>query len=115
MVTFYRQIFGLPMGSPACPIFADLVLKLLEDEVSKQLGFGFSFFWRYVYHILTAVSADKIEEIEAVFNSYNKHIQFTVDQEINERISFLKVICILEGRSIKTDWFHNKTHGLAGI
>lgn len=55
-------------------IFADLVLEILEDEVIKRLGFRLLFCWRYVVDILTAVPADKIDEIKSVFNSYNRHI-----------------------------------------
>lgn len=51
---FYRQIFGSPMGSPASPVFADLILEILEDEVIKKLGFKLPFFYRYVDDIFTA-------------------------------------------------------------
>lgn len=106
---FYRQIFGSPMGSPASPVFADLVLEILEEMVIKKLGFKLPFFYRYVDDILTAVPMNKVDEIKKAFNSYNEHLQFTVEEENNGQISFLEALCIRCDRSIKTDWFHKAT------
>lgn len=33
---FYKQTFGAPMGSPSSPIFADLILEMLEEDVIKN-------------------------------------------------------------------------------
>lgn len=108
--TFYKQIFGSPMGSPASPVFADIILEILEEEVIKKLGFKLPFYYRYVDDILTAVPADKILETRLAFCNYNPNIQFTVEEEDNNQcISFLEVLCIRVDRSIKTDWFHKTT------
>ncbi|XP_037052022.1 uncharacterized protein LOC119085679 [Bradysia coprophila] len=96
---FYRQVFGSPMGSPASPVFADLVMEILEDDVIRKLKFKLPFYWRFVDDIITAVPADKVNETKAEFNRYNEHIQFTVEEEQDS----LKLIGII------------KTHGLAGI
>lgn len=106
---FYRQVFGSPMGSPASPVFADLVLEILEEEVIPKLRFRLPFYWRFVDDIITAVPADKVNEVKDAFNKYNKNIQFTVESEKDNRISFLEVLCIRDGRSIKTDWYHKDT------
>ncbi|XP_037034378.1 uncharacterized protein LOC119073176 [Bradysia coprophila] len=100
---YYRQVFGSPMESPASPVFADLVLEILEDDVIKKLPFKLLFYWRYVDDIITGVPADKVNEMKDAFNKYNKHIQFTVEEELNQRISFLEVLCIRHNRSIKID------------
>ncbi|XP_037034404.1 uncharacterized protein LOC119073200 [Bradysia coprophila] len=107
---FYKQIFGSPMGSPASPVFADLILEILEDEVIRKLGYKLPFFYRFVDDILTAVPVDKIQSTVQAFNKYNRNIQFTVEEEdSNHRISFLEVMCIRVGMSIKTDWYHKGT------
>lgn len=106
---FYRQIFGSPMGSPASPVFADLVLEILEETVIKKLGFKLPFFYRYVDDILTAIPMDKTNEMMATFNNYNKHLQFTIEEESDGKISFLETMCIRDFRSVKTDWFHKPT------
>lgn len=106
---FYKQIFGAPMGSPSSPVFADLILEILQDVVIKKLGFKLPFYIRYVDDILTAIPADKVQHIKSMFNSYNQHIQFTIEEEKNQRISFLELLCIRDNRSIKTDWYHKDT------
>lgn len=40
--------------------------------------------------ILKAVPKTKAEELKKLFHSYNEHIQFTVDPEINQCIPFLE-------------------------
>lgn len=106
---FYNQIFGCPMGSPSSPVFADLVMEILEDTVIPKLGFKLPFYWRYVDDILTAVPEDKVDIILEKFNSYNSHIKFTMEEEVDGQISFLEVLVIRNGRQIKTNWFHKQT------
>ncbi|XP_037048989.1 uncharacterized protein LOC119083380 [Bradysia coprophila] len=86
-----------------------MACEILEDEVIRKLKFKLPFYVRYVDDILTAVPADKVNEIKTTFNSYNQHIQFTVDVERDQKISFLELWCIRDGRSIKTDWYHKDT------
>lgn len=102
----YRQLFGSPMGSPASPIFADLILELLEEEVINKLKLKLLFFWRYVDEILTH---REVDEIKTAFNMNNFNIQFTVEGEVDGKIPFLEVVCIRRDRSIVTDWFHQET------
>lgn len=90
-------------------MFADLILEILQEEMIKKLHFRLPFFIRYVDDILTAIPADKVNEIKNVFNKYNQHIQFTIEEEKNQRISFLELLCIRENQSIKTDWYHKDT------
>lgn len=103
---FYQQIFGAPMGSPSSPVFADLILEILEEAVIKKLGFRLPFFWRYVDDVLTAVPEDKVDQVLIAFNQYNPHVQFTIEKENNQRISFLELLVIRDGCSIKLDWYH---------
>lgn len=74
--------------------------------VINKLGFRLPFFWRYVDDILSAVPADKVDQILEAFNRYNPHMQFTIEKENNQRISFLEVLVIRDGCSIKLDWYH---------
>lgn len=86
---------------PCSPVFADLILEILEDEVLSKL--------KSKIPILTVVPADKVNEIKYIFNKYNTHIQFTIEEEVNGQISLLEVLCIRQVRSIITDWFYKDT------
>ncbi|XP_046605015.1 uncharacterized protein LOC124297747 [Neodiprion virginianus] len=105
----YAQTYGLPMGSPLSPILSDLVLDDLEQYCLNKLDFKPSFFFRYVYDIITAVPSHKVAEMLSVFNSCHPRLQFTSDLESNHQISFLDVLIINDNQLINTDWFHKAT------
>lgn len=89
------------MGSPASPVFADLILEILEDDVIQINGFKLPFFVRYGDDILTAVREDKVNEIKFAFNRNNNHIQFTVKEERDHRISFLELCAYMKAVASK--------------
>ena len=105
---FYQQIFGVPMGSPSSPVFADLFLEILKEDVIKKLGYRLPFFFRYVDDILTTVPKNEVNKIKDVFNKYNVNIQFTVEDEKDNSISFLELLIIREDRMLKADWYNKK-------
>ena len=49
---FYRQTFGLPMGSPLSPILADLFMQDLELVSLNKLSVTSLFYVRYVDDIV---------------------------------------------------------------
>ena len=55
--------------------------------------------------IITAVPSDEITTIKNIFNSYNHKIQFTVEEESDNRICFLDVLVIRNGKYIQTNWY----------
>ena len=97
------------MGSPVSPLLADLVLDILQDKVISKLSFRLPYFFRYVDDINTAVPSHKKQEILEKFNAYDRRLQFTIEEEINNKIPFLDVMCVRNGQSIKTNWYHKST------
>jgi hypothetical protein len=107
---YYKQVFGTPMGSPLSPIIATIVMDELLDKVIPKLDFQLPFIKKYVDDICCAVPADKIEYTKEVFNSFNNHLQFTVEQETNFSVPFLdtKLIRTPENKII-LDWYQKPT------
>ena len=93
------------MGSPLSPIAADIVMDDLETKCVSSLSFQSHFYFRYVDYIITAVPSDEITIIKNIFNSYNHKIQFTVEEESDNRICFLDVLVIRNGKYTLTNWF----------
>lgn len=53
--SYYKQLFGMPMGSPLSPVLGDLVMELLLDDVIPRLSFEIQFLRKYVDDIITVV------------------------------------------------------------
>ena len=68
---FYRQTFGLPMGSPLSSILEDLVMQDLESVSLNKLSMTPLFYVRYVDDIALAIDNAHIDEIFTKFNSYH--------------------------------------------
>ena len=70
----FRQIFGMPMGSPLSPILANIVLQDLEQEIIIANNIISFFYFRYVDDIVLAVHKNKVEEVLELFNSYHESL-----------------------------------------
>ena len=101
------------MGSPISPIFADLVMKDLEVHCLKQLKDKFNcipiFYFRYVDDTITCIKEELVQPTLDIFNSYNPHLQFTHEVEVNNSLNFLDLTLIKNNGRIITNWFQKKT------
>ena len=97
------------MSSLLSPIAADIVMDDLESKCIPSLPFQLPFYYRYVDDIITAVPFNEINTIQSIFNSYNHKIQFTIEEESEEKICFLDILIIRDKNSIKTNWYHKPT------
>ena len=89
--TVYQQIFGTAMGSPVSVVVANIVMEHIEDNIALNMSPVPTIFWkRYVDGVLTAIPADRVDEMLAHINSINHNIQFTSERE-GHIISFLDV------------------------
>ena len=55
---FFKQKFGIPMGSPLSPIIANLVMENLEVNTLKKTSISIPFYFRYVDDIVMAVFSE---------------------------------------------------------
>ena len=106
---YYRQIFGIPMGSSVSSQFADIVMTDLEEKCLKNLSFKSLFFYRYVDDIFTCIPVNKIDEMLESFNSYHPRLQFTHEIESNSKLNFLDILIINKNGQIYTDWYQKPT------
>jgi len=107
--TFYRQIFGSPMGSPLSPIIANLVMQDLEREAKNRIDFQFPLFFRYVDDILIGAPEENIHKILDVFNSLHERLNFTLELNDGNRINFLNLNITMEGNEFIFDLYHKPT------
>ncbi|XP_061391400.1 putative leucine-rich repeat-containing protein DDB_G0290503, partial [Musca vetustissima] len=85
----YKQKSGLPMGSPASPILADLVMESLLNTTIDSLPIKPKILTKYVDDLFLIIREDAIQQTLTTLNGFNRKIQFTVEEENNGKISYL--------------------------
>ncbi|XP_044751208.1 uncharacterized protein LOC123311365 [Coccinella septempunctata] len=107
---FYSQIFGCPMGSILSPTLAALVMTVLIGYCLSKLSFIPAFLFQYVDDIILAIPSNMKEELLRIFNSFNPHIQFTIEEEKDRFVPFLDTKVIRsEDNTVKLDWYRKPT------
>jgi hypothetical protein len=103
---FYRQLFGSPMGDPCSPAQADLVLDKLLDVVLNECGDKVLFLKKYVDDLILIAKRNEVNTVLESFNSFNQHLQFTMELEVERELPFLDLLIRREENgSISTKWY----------
>ncbi|XP_044766187.1 uncharacterized protein LOC123322309 [Coccinella septempunctata] len=103
---FYLQIFGSSMGSDLSPIISLYVMDYLLDGTVAKLPFKLFLIKKYVDDLLLIAPANEITNIKTTCNSFNEHIQFTVEEEDeNHSVPFLDTKVCRINNTIKLDWY----------
>ncbi|XP_043483513.1 uncharacterized protein LOC122511979 isoform X1 [Leptopilina heterotoma] len=103
---FYKQIFGLPMGSPISSSAANIVMEGIEDKILNKIKYKIIFYFRYIDDILICAPSNKVDDILCRFNSIDKHLKFTLELSNNNKINFLDLSLSIDSNNfIETNWF----------
>lgn len=105
----YLQQKGLPMGSPASPIVADIVMEKLIDDCIEKLAIKPKILTKYVDDLFCIIPESEIENMLSIFNSFHKDIRFTVEKESKSRISYLDTLVIRKNNNLLIDWYQKPT------
>ena len=87
---FYRQIFGVAMGSPISVKIANLVIESVEEGAMSTFLNPPKFWKRYVNDTFVIIKK-KVDEFRNHINGIEASIKFTVEHETNKSIPFLDV------------------------
>ena len=81
----FRQLFGTAMGSPVCPIAANIFLEALEQQAiaTAPIDCMPKLWFRYVDDILEIVNKDYVEKLTDHINKVDKSgsMKFTYEKE----------------------------------
>ncbi|XP_075151039.1 uncharacterized protein LOC142225146 [Haematobia irritans] len=106
---FYSQQKGLPMGSPASPAIAYIVMEdLLDDSIGKMPNKP-KILTKYVDDLFGIIKKTETINTINVLNSYNKLIQFTMEEENDNKLAYLDTIVIRKENRILLDWYQKDT------
>ncbi|XP_058840547.1 uncharacterized protein LOC131696034, partial [Topomyia yanbarensis] len=102
----YVQTFGTAMGSPLSPILADIVMENLLQTSTKLLPFAIPVIRKYVDDLFLALPKDKIALTLDTFNAYNSNLQFTKEEESDNKLPFLDTLVIRNSdQTLSTQWY----------
>lgn len=101
----YAQQKGMPMGSPASPVIADIIMEELLDKSIQKLTNKPRCVTKYVDDLFAIVQQSAINEIMDVFNSYHCDIKFTIELEKDNRLPYLDTVIVKYNNIIKLDWY----------
>lgn len=88
---FYKQTFGLSMGSKLSPLLANLFMSDLENKAQKEKLFP-RVWWRYVDDVFAPVKERYVDQTLAMLNSQHETIKFTVEKEVEGKLPFLDLL-----------------------
>ena len=95
----------MPMGSPASPVIADIVMENLLDECMDKLTIKPRFLTKYVDDLFGIIDKNYIDETLKTLNAYHKDIKFTVEMENNNKLAYLDTMITKDKNIIKLDWY----------
>lgn len=85
----YEQRSGMPMGSPASPVIADIVMEELLMKFEENAPHEPRLLTKYVDDLFAIVKTDAVEDMLSCLNSYNRSIRFTCEVEKDGSLPFL--------------------------
>lgn len=101
----YEQNKGMPMGSPASPVIADIVMEELLDTTFGELNYRPRIITKYVDDLFAILNIEYMEETLMTLNSFNRQIKFTLGKEEKGTLPYLDSILIRKGNVIKINWY----------
>lgn len=108
---YYVQIFGCSMGSKVSPILSLYVMDYVLTMVIPRLSFRVLILKKFVDDLIVVIPDTGFDEILDVLNSFNTHIQFTIErEEVNNSVPFLDTRVCRMNETIKLDWYRKKIH-----
>lgn len=97
------------MGSPASPIFCDIVVQDLELNCFDKVDFDIPIYVRYVDDSFMVLPKSKVDYIVDLFNSQDPHLKFTFELEKDNKLAFLDTEVIKRENKIITNWYQKET------
>lgn len=81
-------------------------MEELETETINNLDYMPHFYKRYVDDCILCIPEDKLEYTHSAFNSYHARLQFTIEKQKQNSLSFLDILLkISNNGKIETNWF----------
>lgn len=104
----YEQRSGMPMGSPASPIIADIVMEELLAKFERDSTNKPRLLTKYVDDLFAVIKTQDMDIMLNILNNYNKSIKFTIEKENNGQLSYLDTVIIRRNNLLTIDWYKSR-------
>ena len=104
------QVDGVAIESPLGPVLADIFMIQLEKVILLELTECIKYWKRYVNDRISFVKFGSINYIITKLNSFDKNIQFSLEEEEKWKSPFLYVLIQRNGNSIVAPIFRKPTN-----
>ncbi|XP_055840500.1 uncharacterized protein LOC129908179 [Episyrphus balteatus] len=106
---FYKNKNGTSMGNPLSPLIAEAFMSKFETDLKKE-GLLPRIWLRYVDDVFSVVKKNSVNEILNTINNRYNSIKFTYEEEDdNNSIPFLDVLCMKRNKRIEFEVFRKNT------
>ena len=93
----YEQTYGVAMGSPLCPLMANVFMCHLEEELTRD-GMVPSLYERYVDDTLARMpSTDAAADFLTTLNGLHRNLKFILELPADNMIHFIGIEIIKNG------------------
>ena len=109
---FFEQLEGTAMGSPLSPVVANIFMEALEDRALSSFTHQPRMWVRYVDYtfVIWPHSQEALRDFHNHLNQQNPAIQFTMEEEKEDKIAFLDVLVKRVGNKARTSVYRKPTH-----
>ena len=107
---FYRQIFGVAMGSPIFVIVANLIMESIENKMLKDFASPPRIWLRYIDDGFVVLKKTEVVSFHKFINNIKDSIKFTVEQKVGNAIPFLDVLIIRNNGQLTAKAYRKPTH-----
>ena len=107
----YKQIHGCVMGSPASPVVANVCMEVIENTAIETTQTKPKTWKRFMFD--DSFSIIKKTVITSFLNSLNNidpNISFTIELELDNKISLLDTLITRHGNNLKIDVLSKPIH-----
>lgn len=105
----YEQLKGMPMGSPASPVVADIVMEELLDTVINNLEQKPRCVSKYVDDLFCIIKRNNVEKTLQALNGFHRRIQFTKELEHENKLPYLDTLIVRDQNKICINWYQKDT------
>ena len=99
----YKQIFVCIMGSPFKATIANLVMEHVEETAISNSLHCPNWWFRYVDGSHACLQEQYVQEFDDTHKALNPCIQFTIEIDENDRLSFLDMLTTRKNRCVEVE------------